>query len=339
MKNSGYMLIGPSQFQYIEKDAPHTPPKGNVLLQINYCGICGGDYSCYLGRRKEYPKSLGHEFVGTVIMTGKGVDTFKPGDFVISDLNYRCGKCSYCVSGNTHLCLHNNDELFSNRAFFRYMIIDMSYLCPIQIQPPLLYRAALIEPLSCAIHACSQFGDCRGKILINGCGSIGTLLAFHLTHGVANGDYNIFLYDTNIYRKQTLARLLGVRYVDTLTEESFDGIYECTNSVSGVKNALMGIKRGGTFCCISHLYGEETSFIYEEICKKELKPIFPLRNGNPGNLLTAIYTIEKHWGADLDQLLGIYLFNEIPVVFKGKNQLASNKQIISICPPNLKGYQ
>lgn len=334
MKNKGYILIGPGQFQHIEKDLIHTPPKGYVLLQVNYCGVCGGDHSCYLGRRKEYPKSLGHEFVGTVITTGKEVYTLKPGDFVISDLNYRCGKCVYCTNGKSHLCLHNNDEHFSNRAFFQYMLIDESYLYPVQIKPSLLYRAALIEPLSCTIHAHSQFGDHQEKILINGCGSIGTLLSFYLTRGPTDCRCNIFLYDTNTHRKQALAHLLGTRYIDHPIAESFDSVYECTNSVAGMKNALKSVKQGGSFCCISHLYGEETSFIYEGICKKELRPVFPLRNGNPANLLAAIRAIETCWDADLDQLIGIYPFHKLPDVFSGKEQLTSNKQIICVRLPN-----
>lgn len=329
MRNRGYLLTAAGNFQLVERDLPNELPEHSVLLQIEYCGICGGDYSCYLGRRPEYPKSLGHEFVGTILSIGREVQAFEVGDFVISDLNYRCGKCTYCATGKSHLCTSNNIERFSNRAFFQYMVIDETYLYHIKMPSSLLYRAALIEPLSCVIHSYDQIKAFDWKtILINGCGSIGTLFCFYLKNILR--DCDISVYDVNTHRSAALSNFFGVKCVSSLSEESFDGVYECTNSTVGIEYSLQSVKRGGAFCVLSHLYGEQTSFVYETICKKELRPVCPLRNGTPANVSAAIEYIETLWTPLLDSLIGIYAFDSLPDVFRAKGQIKFNKQVIKI---------
>lgn len=329
MKNRGYLLIGAGNFQLVEKELPEKLPEHGVLLQIEYCGICGGDYSCYLGRRPGYPKSLGHEFVGTVLSIGRGVQAFEVGDCVISDLNYRCGKCIYCIEGKTHFCRYNNIERFSNRAFFQYMIIDETYLYRINIPSAILYRAALIEPLSCAIHSYNQLKTFDWKtILINGCGSIGMLFCFYLKQ--ISKDCDIFIYDMNTHRSAALSNCFGVKPVSSLSEESFDVVYECTNSTVGMLSSLQSVKSGGIFCVLSHLYGEQTSFVYESICKKELQTVCPLRNGSPANVNTSIEYIKTYWTSSLDSLIGIYAFNNLPDVFRTKEKILFNKQVIKM---------
>lgn len=99
MENNVYYLINKGTFKLQRNDLNSLKPD-YVRVQFLYCGICGGDYSCFLGRRTSYPYTLGHEFVASVIDTGKNVNNFYIGDFVVSDFNYRCQKCSYCLTGN-----------------------------------------------------------------------------------------------------------------------------------------------------------------------------------------------------------------------------------------------
>lgn len=331
MVNNGYLLTGAGSFQLVDNTLPDELSEHSVLLQIEYCGICGGDYSCYLGRRMEYPKSLGHEFVGTVLSTGRKVHAFQVGDFVVSDLNYRCDRCVYCVTGKSHLCIHNDAEQFSNRAFFHYMIINEAYLHRTKIPLSFLYRAALIEPLSCVIHSYNQLKEPSGEtLLINGCGSIGTLMCFYIKHILRDQNFDISVYDVNLHRSAALSRCFGVKCIDSISDECFDGVYECTNSLVGMSNSLRSVKRGGTLCILSHLYGEHTSFIYETICKKELRPFFPLRNGASANMTAAIECIETSWTASLDTLIGIYLFDALSDVFRAKEEIEFNKQVIKV---------
>ena len=96
---------------------------------------------------------------------------------------------------------------------------------------------------------------------------------------------------------------------------------------------MRSVKRGGAFCILSHLYGEQTSFIYETICKKELRLVCSLRNGVPANVRAAIECIEALWTASLDSLIGIYAFDNLPDVFREKEQIIFNKQVMKIHTP------
>ena len=42
-------LIEPKQFKSIDIDEPGAPGPGQALVQTQRMGICGTDYSCYLG--------------------------------------------------------------------------------------------------------------------------------------------------------------------------------------------------------------------------------------------------------------------------------------------------
>lgn len=328
MKNRGYLLTDTRRFQFVTHEMSEEPALSQVLLKIMYCGICGGDYSCYIGRRPEYPKSLGHEFVGKIVSTGDGVSRVQPGDQVVSDLNYRCGKCAYCLKGQSHLCIENNVEHFTNRAFFEYMIIEETYLHKIETNPVFLYRATLIEPLSCVLHSLSGYDLTDKNILINGCGSIGTLACFYMKDIL--GVHNISVYDSNEVRSEALSSVMRVNKITRPRNENFDFVYECTNSPLGVSDSLRCAKRNGEVCVLSHIYGEESSFIYESICKKELRPKFPLRNGPLYSLGAADACLAGFWRNDYDRLLGIYDFKKLPEVFARKERLPENKQIIKV---------
>ena len=53
----------PEQIAVIEKEIP-APAKGEALLKIKYCGICGSDIMTYTGNQPftTYPRIPGHEF-------------------------------------------------------------------------------------------------------------------------------------------------------------------------------------------------------------------------------------------------------------------------------------
>lgn len=89
----------PHKFVNINTYLPDDIPVDYVRVKYLYCGICGGDYSRYLGYRTEYPLSLGHEFVAQILdYNCVHSVNFNIGDFVVSDFNYRCQKCHYCLS-------------------------------------------------------------------------------------------------------------------------------------------------------------------------------------------------------------------------------------------------
>ena len=88
------------------RDVPEpTPGPGEVKCEVEFCGICGTDIHIYNGHYKEPPLVMGHEWSGTVVETGLGVESVKAGDRVTGiPLGKTCGKCRYCLDGHPFMC-------------------------------------------------------------------------------------------------------------------------------------------------------------------------------------------------------------------------------------------
>lgn len=85
---------------------PH-PGNQEIRVKVQTCGICRTDIHIAEGDLplKKFPLILGHEIVGKVDQTGKGVKNYSPGDPVgISWLYSTCGQCEYCRKGKDNYC-------------------------------------------------------------------------------------------------------------------------------------------------------------------------------------------------------------------------------------------
>ena len=89
-----------------DRPLPH-PDHREIRVKVQVCGICRTDIHIAEGDLplKKSPVILGHEIIGVVEKTGKGVRRFQPGDPVgISWLHSTCGECKYCLKGKDNYC-------------------------------------------------------------------------------------------------------------------------------------------------------------------------------------------------------------------------------------------
>ena len=65
-------LVAPHKFVNFNTLLPDEIPTDYVRVKFLFCGICGGDYSRYLGYRKEYPYLLGmnlsHKYLNIIAL-------------------------------------------------------------------------------------------------------------------------------------------------------------------------------------------------------------------------------------------------------------------------------
>lgn len=325
MLNLVYYHVSPYTIRKNLEELP-DPPKEYITVQYLFCGICGGDYSVFCGRRTHYPVSLGHEFVGLIVKCGSNCSEYAVGDIVVSDFNFRCNKCEYCISGMSHLCIYNDVKKMSNRGFSKYGNLHKSYLYKIP-KFDYLPKACLIEPLSCVLHACDSFSfETSTNVLINGCGSIGMLFVFYLIRVLKC--LNVQVIEPNALKLQKILKHFPVTSYVVDNNSKFDLIIECSNSLEGMKNILDLCSHGQRLCIMSHLYGMDTSFVYETICKKELRPYFPLRNGEIKNIHYATDYIDSYWTESDNDMIGIY--DNVADAFQHKTSTTFNKQIIKM---------
>ena len=160
-----------------EKDLP-SPNDSEVLIKIMACGVCGTDNSLYMGTYPvDSPVIIGHEFSGVVVSTGKLVTGISQGDRVTGDPNVVCHSCSYCRSGNEHLC-ENLSSMGVHRdgAVAEYCVLPATNVY--KITDDLSFEeAAFTEPLACAVRGIKNSGIMPGDVvLVIGGGSMGNLL-------------------------------------------------------------------------------------------------------------------------------------------------------------------
>ena len=213
------------------EDLSLPPLQGDeVRIAVEWCGICGSDKHGYERRFARSVYTPGHEFSGTVLETGGDVTGCKPGDRVIVNPLFTCGKCLPCRQGYSNLC--ENLVLFGLSGIFGAfaeettvkdnMVIKIPDSLPLDI-------AALAEPTCIAAHALriSKFkaGD---TAVVFGAGSIGLLMVNLLK---AAGCTKIIAV-SRTGSKLKLARELGAHLtIDAGTEDAAAIINEYAGGV------------------------------------------------------------------------------------------------------------
>lgn len=96
----------------IEEVTRPTPGPGEVLIEVEACGVCHSDLHVADGDWKQFagivkkPLILGHEIVGRVVEKGAAVQDLQVGDLVgVPWIHWTCGDCEFCRGGNENLCI------------------------------------------------------------------------------------------------------------------------------------------------------------------------------------------------------------------------------------------
>ncbi len=171
------VIYGKGELKIEERSLP-SPKESEVLIKIKACGVCGTDNSLYMGTYPvNSPVVIGHEFSGIVISTGNSVTDISQGDRVTGDPNVVCHACTYCRSGNEHLCDHlSSMGVHRDGAVAEYCILPSSNVYKIS-ENLSFEEAAFTEPLACAVRGIKNSGILPGDVvLVIGGGSMGNLL-------------------------------------------------------------------------------------------------------------------------------------------------------------------
>src|SRR3954454_7532475 len=244
--------------------------KGEVLVRVAACGICGSDVHGYDGTsgRRIPPIVMGHEAAGTVTAIGQDVTRFKPGDRVTFDSTIYCGDCFFCRRGEVNLC--DNREVIGvscgdyrrHGAFAEYITVPerIVYHLPDSMSFP---EAAMLEAVSVALHAVHITGDIHGQTaLVIGAGMIGLLT---MQAARAAGAARVFIADIDATRLD-LARSLGVDEAlnlsgTELTAEILnqtgglgaDFVLEAVGRNETIATAIDCLRKGGTVTLIGNI--------------------------------------------------------------------------------------
>ena len=97
---------GAQDIRYESMDDPVPQSDRDAIVKVTACAICGSDLHIYHGHgfSDDIGFCVGHEAVGEVVETGRGVSRLKAGDKVMIPAAVGCGACRSCLAGVVNLC-------------------------------------------------------------------------------------------------------------------------------------------------------------------------------------------------------------------------------------------
>ncbi|KQO68267.1 alcohol dehydrogenase [Methylobacterium sp. Leaf111] len=90
---------------------PRIEDERDAIIKVTACAICGSDLHLYdhVMPGMEKGDVMGHEFMGEVVETGKGVGgSLRKGERVVIPFTIICGECDQCKRGFFSVCERSN---------------------------------------------------------------------------------------------------------------------------------------------------------------------------------------------------------------------------------------
>lgn len=213
------VLLGTDGAEYVGDIADPTPGVDEVVIEVEYCGICGSDLHAEAGGFSA-GVALGHEFAGVITELGRNVASWSLGDRVCVNPNGDwCGRCGFCTAGQYNLCT----ELFRtavgvarNGGMARYTAVPTKVLhrLPDGVSTR---QGAWVEPLATALRGVRSSGVGMGDpVFVFGAGPIGLLVITLLrSMGVAK----ITAFEPSPLRAAKAAEMGADEVIDPLAVE------------------------------------------------------------------------------------------------------------------------
>jgi L-iditol 2-dehydrogenase len=234
--------------------------RGEVLVEMKVCGICGSDLmDWYLKNRA--PLVLGHEPSGVIAEKGGDVENFDVGDNVFVHHHVACLKCHYCLHEDYTLCEQFHKTNIVPGGFAEYFKVPAPNLNLDTLKIPdgvSFEEATLIEPVGCCLRAIKKCGIRKGdSVAIVGAGTTGII---HTVLAKAFGAGKVIVSDLIDFRLRTAQKFgadIAVNPLNTSLNEvakaetdgrGVDLAIVTAPSLEAYKAGLSVCRKGGKLC-------------------------------------------------------------------------------------------
>jgi len=252
------VLVEPGRIE-LRDFTPPNPGPGELLIRIRCALSCGTDLKTFRRGHPlwKLPIAFGHEFSGVVAEAGAGVTAFRAGDEIMAAPTAPCGICFYCQHGQENLCADAVGRMvlgaYADLLLLpAHVVAQNTFIKPANLP---FEEAALLEPLSCVVHAHEMARPEKSEtVLIVGAGAFGLL---HLLLLKSAGVREVAVVGRGAERLKWAAGLGADRVIDARGDDAADQIaklnsgfgpdlvIECTGQVEGWDDALARVRRGG----------------------------------------------------------------------------------------------
>jgi alcohol dehydrogenase len=273
-------------------------------VRVRRVGICGTDYSGYLGKMPffSYPRVPGHELGVEVLSMGPGVTHVKAGDRCAVEPYMNCQKCFPCRHGHGNCC----ESLKVLGVMMDGGLTERLVLPARKLHPANALSAeqcALVETLAIGCHAVNRGAPQPGEhALVIGAGPIGlSVIEFVKLSGART-----LVMDLNEQRLKFVREKMGVP--DTILS-SGDGtelealkkltdgalaqvVIDATGSHQSMSAALACCGFTGRLVYVG-ITQQEVSFPHAPIMHRRELTLRASRNAHPGDFTRIIQLIEQ----------------------------------------------
>lgn len=252
--------------------AKPTPTSTQVLIDVEWCGICGTDLHEYTDgpiaiptaenphsfTGEAFPVTLGHEFCGRVTLAPQG-SQLKVGQAVIVDPRYYCGNCLTCGKGFHNMCkTWGFVGLSGGGGGLSESVAVEARACYSLPEGADLRYAALVEPLAVARHALNSSGFAEWKdlsVLVLGGGPVGLAVAMDLR---VHGARRIIVSEPSAVRRTHIAKYCDVALdpLETSVADEcrrvtggggVDVVIDCAGAMPALRAGFDAVKHKGTY--------------------------------------------------------------------------------------------
>ena len=273
-----WVLGDPDQLTLTTKPVP-VPKRAEVLVRIDAVAICATDLEiihhgppAMIQGGLPFNKNFtpGHEYMGTVVALGAGVDEYGIGQRVTVEIHAGCGQCKRCREGMYTSCHnyglnygdvdkgHRANGFTTDGGFAEYAVNHINTLVHISDEMP-DEEATLVVTAGTAMYGLTELGGLVAgeSVVVTGPGPIGLL---GVAVAKALGAQPVFLTGTRDNRLQ-IGKELGADYVinvrnaDPVEEvrrlnggKGVDYVLECSGAPNAVNEAARMVNRGGRIC-------------------------------------------------------------------------------------------
>ncbi len=255
----------------IEELAMPRAQKGEVVINVKACGICGTDMHIFEGDEGAAPTPagtvLGHEFSGVITEVGDGVSSVKVGDMVCVDPNKLCHECDYCKNGIGHFCENMlGIGTTVNGGFAEYCVVPESQVYKVAGNAT-FEQAAMTEPVACCLHGIDMCDISVGDtVLIMGGGMIGLIM---LQLAKLNGAAKLIMSEP-VAEKRAHAKRLGADLcIDPTTENIREVLVE--NGIDRIHTVIECVGKPATMEQAIALAGKKSTVMFFGLTKPQEK--------------------------------------------------------------------
>ncbi|KAH6695118.1 sorbitol dehydrogenase [Plectosphaerella plurivora] len=332
--NLSFVLNKVHDVSFEDRPIPTLQSPHDVLVAVNYTGICGSDVHYYdhgaIGHFVvKDPMVLGHESAGTVVQVGDAVSTLKVGDQVALEPGYPCRRCVDCLAGKYNLC---HEMVFAATPPYHGTLTgfwtaphDFCYKLPDNVS---LQEGALIEPLAVAVHIVRQ-ADVRpgNSVVVMGAGPVGMLCAAVARAFGATKVVSVDIVQSKLDTAKTLGsthtylsqRIPAEENAKALRESAglgkgADVVIDASGAEPSIQTSLHTVRVGGTYVQ-GGMGKSDINFPIMALCLKEVTAKGSFRYG-PGDYSLAIELV-ANGSVDVKKLIsGVVPFSAAEDAFK-----------------------